>query len=282
MDLLDDIRDLGGLAPTYALLRRGWDGRQLARAVHSGAVVRVRQGWYASPLEPESHLRAWRVGGRLSCVTGALEHGLWVPQRPEIHVAVKATDGRLRSPEDKTRRLAPIHPDVVVHWGDSRSGTRFVSGPLTCLRHMTTCVAPEFVMAAADSALRSGLITRSGWRRMIADMPAALRIRLGDISRGSGSITESIVRFRLRLLGIPVRIQVPVARGVRVDILVAGRIVVELEGYEFHGSRAQFEADRRREARITRLGYRYLRFSYHQVIEEWPAVLASIQAALAA
>jgi very-short-patch-repair endonuclease len=39
------------------------------------------------------------------------------------------------------------------------------------------------------------------------------------------------------------------------------RLIVESDGYETHGTRAAFEADRRRDAALTAAGYRVIRFT---------------------
>ena len=52
------------------------------------------------------------------------------------------------------------------------------------------------------------------------------------------------------------------------------RLIVEVDGYEFHRARAAFEADRARDAELVTQGYRVLRFTYRQVTGR-PAVVAS-------
>lgn len=56
MSIAQEIAAHGGLAPTYRLLRRGWTSYTLTRAVRSGSIIRVRQGWYALPDEQENRL----------------------------------------------------------------------------------------------------------------------------------------------------------------------------------------------------------------------------------
>jgi very-short-patch-repair endonuclease len=60
------------------------------------------------------------------------------------------------------------------------------------------------------------------------------------------------------------------------------RVIVELDGFTFHKSRAQFEADRRRDAKLTVAGYRVLRITQQRVQNEPEAVLAEIRALLSA
>ena len=60
------------------------------------------------------------------------------------------------------------------------------------------------------------------------------------------------------------------------------RVIVELDGFAFHKSRAQFEADRRRDAKLQVAGYRVLRVTQQRLQHEPEAVLAEIRALLSA
>ncbi|WP_185201318.1 endonuclease domain-containing protein [Glaciihabitans sp. INWT7] len=82
------------------------------------------------------------------------------------------------------------------------------------------------------------------------------------------------------MLGLVVRIQVALAPGIRVDMLIGDRLVVEVDGREYHSDPSAFERDRVRDARLTALGYRVLHFSYSQVMYDWPAVEAAILTAM--
>ena len=58
------------------------------------------------------------------------------------------------------------------------------------------------------------------------------------------------------------------------------RLVVETDGFEHHRTRAAFEADRARDARLKLLGYEVLRFTWRQVVEEPERVAATVRALL--
>jgi very-short-patch-repair endonuclease len=60
------------------------------------------------------------------------------------------------------------------------------------------------------------------------------------------------------------------------------RVIVELDGFAFHKSRAQFEADRRRDAKLTVAGYRVLRITQQRLQNEPESVLADIRELLTA
>ena len=71
--------------------------------------------------------------------------------------------------------------------------------------------------------------------------------------------------------------------GERVDALWRDeRVIVELDGFAFHKSRAQFEKDRRRDAKLQVAGYIVLRVTQHRLQNEPEAVLADLRALLTA
>jgi very-short-patch-repair endonuclease len=59
-------------------------------------------------------------------------------------------------------------------------------------------------------------------------------------------------------------------------------VIVELDGFAFHKSRAQFEADRARDAKLQVAGYRVLRITQQRLQNEPEAVLAELRALLSA
>lgn len=279
MEIDDYIRRHGGLVPTYQLLNQGWTAWYLARAVGIGTLVRLRQGWYSVP-EVELHRqRATRVGGRLTCAAAAKQWGLWTRERePALHVAVHAHASRLRDPNDHHHRLTRAH-GVGVHWDLRAGGTLFVVSPIACLIDMVSCEPLESVVAAADSALGAGLVSRRSWRVAIAGQPRRIREILGDVDPKSGSYPESVTRVRLRDRGIGFQIQVELGKDLRVDFLIGQRLVVEIDGRQ-HATFEQYVIDRDRDARLSIRGFRCLRFTGRQVLHEWPTVMASIEAAI--
>jgi very-short-patch-repair endonuclease len=59
------------------------------------------------------------------------------------------------------------------------------------------------------------------------------------------------------------------------------RLVVEVDGWESHGTRSAFEEDRARDARLALLGFEVLRFTWWQVESGARTVAATIRALLA-
>jgi very-short-patch-repair endonuclease len=58
------------------------------------------------------------------------------------------------------------------------------------------------------------------------------------------------------------------------------RLAIETDSWEFHRTRQAFERDRKRDATLTRAGYRTLRFTHRQVSDEPATVAATIAAAM--
>jgi very-short-patch-repair endonuclease len=107
-----------------------------------------------------------------------------------------------------------------------------------------------------------------------------------DTHNGAGrepTRTELERRF-LRLCrrhGIPIpEVNVPIGNYV-VDFLWRERgLIVETDSYRFHGGRAAFEYDYRRQARLNAAGFEVLRFTWRQVVDEPDEVLAPVRARL--
>lgn len=279
MSLSADIRQLGGLAPAYALLQLGWTYRTLDYAARQGWVQRVRNGWYALTEIDELMSSSWRVGGLSTCVNGAASYGMWTPPDKQLHVAVPPNHARMRRPDDRHTRLSE-HPDdrVVVHWREADAHDRFRATALECVIDLAACHAPAWVLGALDSGLARRVLTRADVRELRRRLPNT-RGEIVDLADPrSESFPESVLRWYLVRAGIPFRIQMWID-DMRVDFLI-GRLVVEVDGREHHHDPAAFERDRARDARLSIRGYRVLHFSYVQVVYRPDEVLAAISAAL--
>jgi very-short-patch-repair endonuclease len=71
--------------------------------------------------------------------------------------------------------------------------------------------------------------------------------------------------------------------GFEVDIAwIDRRVIVELDGYRYHGTRLAFERDRSKDAALQVAGYRVLRVTYRRLMREPEGVVADLRALLAA
>jgi very-short-patch-repair endonuclease len=117
---------------------------------------------------------------------------------------------------------------------------------------------------------------RSGVRALLTalasfDAPAMTR-----------SEAERALRQLLRSAGLPVPVFNARVGGHEVDLHWAGqRLVGEMDGWQFHSTRAAFERDRARDQDLVALGFRVIRVTWRQIVHEPERLLARIAAALA-
>lgn len=274
------IRASGGLAPTHLLLRSGISPAAIAWRVHSGELIRVRKGWYCLPSTPSHFQQAARIGGRLTATSAAEAAGVWVPERPALHVAVSPNACRLRDRHDFRRRLAPVAGrPVVVHWTDDLAGTSpFVRPVAGWLRDAMLTVPIALAVAMADSAIHTGEIGHLEWEELRATLPAGLSQPLTIVDGVPDSGTESIARFELFRVGVHGRSRAVVADGKEVDLLVGDRLVLDIDSDAHHGSRQQRKRDLKRDAELAALGYIVMRFDYEHVMHDIDLVLRAVLA----
>jgi very-short-patch-repair endonuclease len=91
---------------------------------------------------------------------------------------------------------------------------------------------------------------------------------------------ESLARTYFRRAGIRVEAQVHIGGVGYVDLLLDGRLIVELDG-RHHGEWAQVKKDQRRNNRSVILGYVVLRYYYADVVHEPTRMVAEVLAVLA-
>lgn len=149
------------------------------------------------------------------------------------------------------------------------------------LVQVAACLGAESFFAAFESAWRLGLLDRSDRAEVRRRLPARFR-RLVDLVRpDADSGLESLLRLRLRLLGVAVDSQVLI-RGIGVvDFVVDGRLVIEVDGRLKHDGASLRHKDLVRDAEAAAQGYETLRFDYALVVYDWPRVQRAITATLA-
>ncbi|WP_188509104.1 hypothetical protein [Conyzicola nivalis] len=109
-----------------------------------GRIVPVRQGWYAVPEVPKDSLRAWRAGGRLTCISAAVQHGLWAHDVDALHVRVAANASRVER-----------SPRVVLHWSRAAvTGSRLAVSVEEALQTIRRCQPAEVFHAIRRAANR--------------------------------------------------------------------------------------------------------------------------------
>ena len=292
-DALALLRCQGGVARRQDLRAAGLSRRGLQRLLVSGELRAVSGDVVSAWVEPttDEAVRAATVGlrGTASHTSAARAWGIELLQPGET---AEVTVGRDRS------RAA--WPSTVLHRRDlpaddvvERDGLRLTT-PLRTVLDLARSLPLEQAVAAADSALRQGLVTLEELLAAVRALPPALGssrvLRVVDlVDPGSGSVLESVCRVLFALAGLStVQTQHPV-RGSdgrligRVDFAwPEQRLVVEADGFAFHADRRRYRGDRRRTNALVLAGWRVLRFSWEDVLHDPDHVVQLVRAALLA
>ncbi|MDH2443123.1 DUF559 domain-containing protein [Amnibacterium sp. CER49] len=265
---------------TKQLRDAGYSRARIRSALTSRALVFVRKGHYAESGTPAPLVRAVRVGGLATATSAGEARGLWVPPSAPLHVAVAINTPRLRDPDDPDLPYVE-RPDVRLHWTSRIETVEAVSGmvPMELMvLQLLEALPPEHAVAVLDSALHQRVIRAAELDLLAPRLPDDLARLLGSLDGRAESGIESVGRYLLQRLGLRVEVQVHIDGVGRVDLLVEGRLIVEIDGRENHGD---FERDRYRDGMAAMRGYRTLRFTWTKVLFEWPWVQSVILAALA-
>lgn len=266
MHPVDALDRLGGIA-SPAELRRLTTRRQVRAALASGQIQVVGRARLALPTAEDARIEAARLTGVL-CLRSAVAHHGWSqkeqPPVPEIAV-------------DPRRRIAPARREGVrVCWmnvgaDDTADGvTTPLKTVLDCARHLPF----DEALAVADSALRSGDVTREELRSVEVRGAGAAAVRrvLAHADGRAANPFESVLRALSLDAGLALEPQRTIDLGtgvVQPDLVsVPRRLVVEADSWTFHASRRAHRRDCARYNLLVLRGWRVLRFSWEQVMHE--------------
>ncbi len=270
--VLEVVSAAGGVAHRSMILAAGVISFQLGRAVRSAEILRVRRAWYAVKDAPHDVVRAVRVGGSLTAVSVARLHDLWAFPEPGLHVSVAANAARLRSEHTRFVTLGEENDNsVCLHWRAGRGATLCIQESLAdSLVDSIHCQSDEYAVILIDSALNKRLVSLAELQRKFDGLPRRYRRILARADARSQAGTETLVRLRLRAIGILLGIQIQIRGAGRVDLLIGDRLVIECDGHEWHWLEDSYEKDHERDAVLVQRGYLVLRLTYNQIVNDWP------------
>ncbi|WP_433674918.1 endonuclease domain-containing protein [Microbacterium gorillae] len=147
------------------------------------------------------------------------------------------------------------------------------------LQHVALCCDLTTATVIWESACRVEGVSPETLHQ-IAWTSTAARLLAATVTGLSDSGLETLLIRGLAHLNCELRAQAFVA-GHRVDLLIGDRLVLQVDGQEFHSSAAERTRDAAHDAELTLRGYTVLRFTYAQVIHDWPRVLATVSRAVA-
>lgn len=220
-----------------------------------GRLHRLRRGWYADETADPVASSAVAAGGALTCVSALARSGVWTMPHAEVHVRMAAG----------TRATSGV--PHRMHW-TRHPVERPVDDIPTSLELAMTCLDVRAAVVVVDSVLNRRLLTPPTVTRILERTPRGRQVLARSDGRAESGI-ETLPRLALRRRNVRVRPQVIIPGVGRVDLLIGDRLVLEVDGREWHGD---FDRDRARDRALVALGYLVIRASYRQVLFEWPLI----------
>lgn len=270
MEPADILKSAGGVLLRRDVAAAGATETDINRAIRTGSVVRLERGLLAAPDAGPDLVAAGRARSLLTCASAASHYGLWQLQpatRPHYwqsngRSTVRCVSHRLPLTQRAAHRTLAALPDVLLH-------------ALLCLPELESLVMVECAYNRGDlepsSLLQHLKGNRSGKARNV----------VSKVERGADSLLETLARVLFRDAGIATETQVWIEGIGRVDFLLEGFLIVEIDELAFHLEPRQFKKDRRRDNQAVRHGLPVLRFFYDDVVYAPESVLAQVREVLA-
>ncbi|MBB2976056.1 very-short-patch-repair endonuclease [Microbacterium endophyticum] len=262
----------GGVARTRTLRRAGVARFFFEEAVREGSLIRPRRGIYALPDTPAPILHALSHRAMLACSSAAHQFGLWMleedsPESPHVWA----------HPDRQTTRPLACTCNCHREHPVGRFTLTTVSA-LQCLVQIASCCGPETFLCALESARRRGVLSSAELIELRRLVPRPVRV-LVDFSRSDAdSGLETLVRYRLHLLGIECLTQMRLPGVGIVDLIVGDRLIIEADGSTHEGPARH--RDRMRDAAALALGFVTVRLDTAMIVHDWPSAEAAILSAL--
>jgi len=274
MNVSELIHRLGGVATTVQLLELVTK-RQLEAAARDGSIVRLGRGRYGLVGQLTAERARIALHGVVSHQSAALHWGWQLKEPPERPIITVPRHRKVSSARrvDVDVRHHDLAPDQIDDEG--------VTDPVTTVIDCARSLPFDAALAVADSALRSGLVTKTQLKAAAKAAPRtgrakAIRVAIAADGRADNPF-ESVVRaIADEVAGLALEPQVPVAPGLTPDLVDRRlRIVVECDSWTFHAEKGAFRRDMERYNELALDGWLVLRIGWHHAMKR-PAYVREI------
>jgi very-short-patch-repair endonuclease len=251
-----------GVVTTAQLATAGLGSRAIGHRVAQGRLVRRHRGVYqvgpvAAPLSRE--MAAVLACGPMAALSHQSAAAIWgFGHRDEVvHVTVEGDAARSR-------------PGIRVHHTLSLKAAVHNGLPLT---------TPARTLTDLARVLTSDELDRAEEQAHILGLVIPGEERFPEFTR---SEAERTLKALCKAAHLPAPTMNARVAGWEVDAFwPAQRLVVEIDGWRYHGTRRAFERDRRKDAALQAAGYRVVRITYRRLRDEAIAVAAELAVMLA-
>lgn len=257
-----------------------WLERGRLHAMHRGVYALIPPAAQPPLAAQMAAVLAYGEGAALSHLSSAAVWGFVPRTPPEVHVTVTRSHRRPQAGIRLHRATVPLDP---------RDLTQRRNLPVTTPARAVVEIAGELSTRKLERALDEAIVSRVTSREAVRKASlragrhvgaAALRTMIA-VTGGSRSEAERRLRSLARRGGLPQPQLNPRVGAFEVDFLwPEERVIVEVDGYDFHASKTAFERDHRRDAILQGLGFHILRFTWRQLTQEPEFVLVQLARAL--
>jgi very-short-patch-repair endonuclease len=267
-----------GVVTTADLVAAGLGRGAIARRVANGGLRPLHRGVYL--VGPLVGSRTREMAAALAC-DGVVSHhaaaALW-GFRPAWHGPIDVTT---------TRQLRP-RPGIRIHRTRHADSTRKDGVPITTAARTLLDLAAHLDLPTLARAIEEAQLQRLTTPAQLTSLNARSSGRHGARALAKAlhhhhepRLTRSEAERRFLDLIRAARLPAPETNvrvaGYEVDFLWrAERLVVEVDGFAYHSSRAAFERDRRKDAALTTAGNRVVRITWQRLITETISLTAQL------
>jgi very-short-patch-repair endonuclease len=202
-----------------------------------------------------------------------------------IHITAIGSDAGRDRPGIRAHRVSSLDPrDIRRHQGIP------ITSPARALLDIAPDLSDRELERALDEALIKRLTSHAAINAVLGAYPHRRGVaRLRDIADPGRPTTDTRSGGEEALLALLRKTDIPAPElNARVGHYTADfvwreqKVIVELDGYDYHRGRAAFERDHERDAEHQRMGYLVIRVTGRQLAREPEAILVRIATALAA
>jgi very-short-patch-repair endonuclease len=274
-----------GIVASPQLAAAGVTPRWVERRVQRGWLRRLHRGVYlVGPLESPHSLATAAIlaagpGAVVSHYPAAVLHDIRPPREGPIDITIPGRKARSR-------------PGLIIHRNalDPNDITRRHGIPVTSPARTLLDLAATEPTPELDRALNQARIARLVSDPSLNEQFSRYRSHRGTAAlrkatRAETGFTRSKAERRTRALIRKARLPEPETNqhieGYEVDLVWrTERLIAEFDSWTFHSERSSFENDRRRDQHLVAKGWRVIRITWRQLLDEPEAVVAAISAAL--
>jgi predicted transcriptional regulator of viral defense system len=274
-----------GRVAYWQLRDLGFSRKAIAYRERMGRLHRVHRGVYAVG-HPGSSRQGDEIAAVLACGRGAvLSHRSAAGRWGLLRVTSGPIDVTVPGRSSRRNGILPHTARVHQHDRTRRDGIPITS-VLRTLLDLAVIVSDRELARAVNEAERVGWLNRrplaeflernagrNGVRRL-----RALTAGLHEAAWRTRSDLEAAFLALCRKYGVPAPMVNVRVEGFEVDMYwPKARLIVELDGFEYHRTTAEFDRDRRRDAHLAARGYRVVRVTYRWLATDPAGVAATLR-----